>query len=299
MHVKKIHTGVGHRSAVYALAPWRKPGQFLSGGGEGWVVEWYWDAPEIGRVVAAVETQVFALAFDATSDLIIAGNMNGGLHFIYPNEPEATRNIHHHQKGVFGLLPLGDFLFSVGGDGILTRWLLNPVRSIESVHLSAYALRCISYCPQRDELAVGAGDRHIYLLDAQTLSVKRILKDAHDPTVFSVRYAPDGRYLLSGGRDAMLRVWDTQSDFEVYKAIPAHWFTLNSIVYSPDGALFATASRDKTIKIWDARHFELLKVLDVVRHGGHINSVNALLWMPAGLVSGSDDRTLGLWALTP
>jgi WD40 repeat protein len=284
---------------VYALAPWRKPGQFLSGGGEGWIVEWSWDAPETGRLVAAVETQVFALAFDAQSDLIISGDMNGGLHFIRPDEPDATRNIQHHQKGVYGLLPLGEHLFSVGGDGILTRWLLDPVRSIESVHLSAYALRCISYCPQRNELAVGASDGHIYLLDAQSLSVKRILKEAHAPTVFSIRYAPDGRFLLSGGRDAILRVWDIESDFEVNKAIPAHWFTVNSIAYSPDGTLLATGSRDKTVKIWDAQNVELLKVIDVLRHGGHINSVNVLLWTNAGLVSGSDDRTLNLWSVAP
>ncbi|MBK8425147.1 MAG: hypothetical protein IPL27_03820 [Lewinellaceae bacterium] len=54
---------------------------------------------------------------------------------------------------------------------------------------------------------------------------------------------------------------------------------------------FATASRDKTLKIWDSATFTLLKVVDTIRDGGHINSVNRLLWLPECLVSASDDRS--------
>ena len=78
---------------------------------------------------------------------------------------------------------------------------------------------------------------------------------------------------------------------------PAHWYTLNHLAFSPDGALFATASRDKTIKIWDAQTFSLLKTIDTIRYGGHINSVNRLLWLPEALLSVSDDRTMKIWGI--
>lgn len=295
MRIAKRHTCTGHRAAVYALSAGGEPGTFLSAAGDGWVVRWHWDNPENGRLLASVETQVFSLASDQETTAIVAGNMNGGLHFIHPDKPEDTRNIQHHQKGVFGLHFLNGELFSVGGDGMLTRWRLTPARSAESLQLSAYALRCLDYCPQRDELAVGASDHHVYLLDARTLAVRNVLREAHSNSVFSVRYTPDGRFLLSGGRDAMLRVWALSDGPNLASEQPAHWFTINDIVFSPDGALFATASRDKTIKIWDAADRRLLKVIDTLRLGGHINSVNALLWMPEGLVSAGDDRTLMLW----
>ncbi|MBK7939593.1 MAG: hypothetical protein IPJ82_22020 [Lewinellaceae bacterium] len=92
-----------------------------------------------------------------------------------------------------------------------------------------------------------------------------------------------------------MRVWDLENNFRLVSEQPAHLFTLNHIVFSPDGQFFATASRDKTIKIWDAATFQLLKVVDTIRNGGHINSVNRLLWLPGCLVSCSDDRTVMLW----
>jgi WD40 repeat protein len=57
-----------------------------------------------------------------------------------------------------------------------------------------------------------------------------------------------------------------------------HIYTINEVVLSPNGELFATASRDKTIKIWQRTDLKLLKVIDAKRHGGHVNSVNKLIW---------------------
>ncbi|MCK6695880.1 MAG: hypothetical protein L6Q97_27735, partial [Thermoanaerobaculia bacterium] len=120
---------------------------------------------------------------------------------------------------------------------------------------------------------------------------------AHANSVFVVAYTPNHRYLLSGGRDAMLRVWDLENNLTLVSEQPAHWFTVNHLVFSPDGQFFATASRDKTIKIWDTETFQLLRVLETIRDGGHINSVNRLLWTPDYLISASDDRSVILWAV--
>ncbi len=291
-----LHTCTGHRAAVYTLAYGQSERHFFSAGSDGWIVEWRLDEPETGRVAASVETQVFSLLALPEKKQLIAGNMNGGLHWVDLENPEKTRNIQHHQKGVYDLQQHGPWLFSAGGEGTLTRWALEDARSVESFRLSNRALRTIAIAPGRSELAVGASDGNIYFLDLETLALKNTLLQAHDPAVFTLRYAPDERYLLSGGRDAMLRIWDLkQSPPALHDEQPAHWFTLNHIAYSPDGSRFATASRDKTIKIWDSATFRLLMVFETIRDNGHINSVNRLLWLPGALISGSDDRTVKLW----
>ncbi|MBK6950100.1 MAG: WD40 repeat domain-containing protein [Haliscomenobacter sp.] len=293
---QKIAQLKGHQAAVYASAKGREPGFFLSGSGEGWIVQWQWTNPDMGKLLAKIEGQVFALVQLARRPLIVAGDMNGGLHWIDLENPANNRDIAHHKKGVFSLLDLGEGLVSAGGDGRITRWAVEEMRAAESLLLSHQSLRCLDYCPARNEIAAGASDRNIYILDAETLEIKHQIPKAHLNSVFTVQYAPDGNYLLSGGRDAHLKVWDTVNWKQTH-AIPAHWYTINDIAFHPQGHLFATASRDKTVKIWDAATFDLLQVLGPFRQGGHLNSVNTLLWTEEGLISGSDDRTLILWEI--
>jgi WD40 repeat protein len=297
LQVKKIHACTGHRAALYALAPGRSERHFLSAGGDGWVVEWDLDHPENGQLIASVEQQLFSLYTLPDRRKIVAGNMHGGLHWIDREAPDRTRNIQHHRKGVYVLGMAGGALFSGGGDGLLTRWDAENARSVESIELSHQALRGFAWSDTRAELAIGASDKRLYLLDADTLALRQTIHDAHTSSVFCAAYAPDGRHLLSGGRDAMLRVWNAAEGFGLESEQPAHWYTINHLVFSPDGTLFATASRDKTLKIWDARTFELLKVIDTLRYGAHARSVNRLLWLPDALVSCGDDGMAMIWQI--
>ena len=297
IQAKKIHTCSGHNSALYALAKGRTERHFLTAGGDGWVVEWDLDDPELGKLVASVETQCFSLCALPDPNRLVAGNMNGGLHWINREAPELTRNVQHHTKGVFALQSIGPWVFSGGGDGFLTRWDAEQARTVESLQLSHQALRAIAFSEQRNELAIGASDQSIYLLDAETLDIRQILKNAHTNSVFTLAYSPDHQYLMSGGRDAMLRVWALEEDCQLRSEQPAHWYTINHLTFSPDGQHFATASRDRTLKIWDAQTFELLKVLDTQRFGAHTRSVNRLLWMPEALISCGDDRLAMIWEI--
>jgi hypothetical protein len=293
-------TCTGHRAAVYTLAATDDTEKFLSAGGDGWIAEWNLRAPENGQLIARTEGQLFSLLHLPGQRRLVAGDMNGGVHWIDLEHPECTRGIQHHQRGVFDLKLSPPWVLSAGGEGMLTRWEANTARTVESIHLTHRPLRALALAPQRHEIAVGASDASIYLLDSDTLDVRHTIINAHVPSVFTVAYAPDERYLLSGGRDAMLRVWDLSTDPPaLVSEQPAHWFTLNHITWSPDGRHFATASRDKTVKIWDGATFRLLRVLDPVRDGGHVNSVNRLLWLPQALLSASDDRTVKIWPVNP
>lgn len=295
-HLAKKDQLTGHNASIYAVIAGATPETILSGAGDGWVVQWDLQQPDMGKLLAKVETQIFSLCLLEGSKRVVVGNMNGGVHWVDLRAPDQARNIAHHQKGVFGLQQVGAYLFSIGGDGVLTRWSVPEARSLESLKLSHAPLRALAYSARRKELAIGSSDNNIYLLDADSLALKATYRSAHDNSVFCLRYHPQRDLLLSGGRDAHLKVWDLAQEGAQVFSEAAHWFTINDIVFDPAGNLFATGSRDKTIRIWDAHDFSLLKSIEAVRDQGHINSVNRLLWTREhGLVSASDDRRLIVW----
>ncbi len=286
----------GHNAAIFALAPGHEPGSFLSAAGDGWIAQWQLAHPENGRLIARTERQIFSL-LALPDQRLVAGTLDGGLHWIYLNDPTQNRDIAHHAKGVFALLSVADLVYSIGGGGLLTCWDSLHCRSLASIQLSNQSLRSIDYHAGRHELAVGASDNHIYLLDAATLQLKHTLHQAHTNSIFTVRYGPTGEHLYSGGRDAYLRIWHLAPSPTLLSEQPAHLATLNDLIFHPSGHWFATASRDKTVKIWETATGRLRKVLDIIRDGGHRNSVNCLLWLNAGntLLSAGDDRTIILW----
>jgi WD40 repeat protein len=294
---------LGHKASVYAVEM-QSVRSVLTGGGEGWIVAWDLDAPENGRLLATVETSIFSMRLLPERGLLLAGNRNGGLHWIDWHSKREWANVAHHQKGVFDILwhnALG--LLTAGGDGRLTLWDVANARPMESLQLSRASLRCLACSPNDGTLAVGASDGNIYLLDA-SLNQKARIEGAHRPSVFTLAFVLDGQRLLSGGRDALLKAWDLAAGNACLNAQPAHLFTINHIALSPSGRLFATASRDKTLKIWNTASMELLKVVDVRKSSlleapmGHFNSVNRLLWVDEGcLVSVSDDRTALVWGI--
>lgn len=299
MHpLKKKAQLTGHNGSIFSVIADHQPGHILSAAGDGWIVRWNINDPELGKLVAKVDTQIFSMLLLEGQNRLVVGNMNGGVNWVdldAPNSPEANKNIAHHKKGTFAIYQIGDSVFTAGGDGLLTRWDSLSGKSIESLQLSISAIRSIDFSPQRNELALGASDNALYFLDATTLSLKNSIPNAHENSVFSVKYSLDGTRLFSGGRDALLKVWDLDTHQSIAQRA-AHWFTINDLAISPDGSYLASASRDKTIRIWRTDDFKLVKGLEAIRDQGHINSVNSLLWLPSGeLISASDDRRLIIW----
>jgi WD40 repeat protein len=290
---------LGHQASVFGLGPGLREGTLLSGSGDGWLVEWDIAQPDTGRLLARVESQVFALCALPEKNQIVVGSLDGGVRWVDLTHPERTRNIGHHRKAVYDIQRVGEWVFSLGGDGKLSCWSVETGEVLESILLSAQNLRCLAHSPLRQELAIGSSDQSIFFLDANTLELRHRIVGAHEQSVFSLHYLPGERAIISGGRDARIRRWSLEGGYPAAFdwEEKAHWFTVNALAFHPSGKWFASASRDKTIKLWDANSFQLLKVLEPIRDQAHLNSVNRLLWLqdPAWLVSCSDDRSLAFW----
>jgi WD40 repeat protein len=288
----------GHNAAIYALKP--APDGFYSAAADGLLVHWHQDDVNFGRAVANVEGGKF-LSFDTLEDGgLVAGALDGGVHWLYPEEPERNLHVAQHTRGVFAALRVGEEVFTAGGDGVLTRWNAKTGRTIESLPVSENSLRSVTHYPERDLLAVGASDGKIYTLHQNTFELIGSHM-ANEPSVFCLAFQPNFEYprIVSGGRDARLQFFDLAFSKDLPSPLDAHNSTINDLAFSPNGRYLATASRDKTVKLWDAKTWELLKVCEVVRDRGHVNSVNTLLWLDdETLITAGDDRRILTWKLS-
>lgn len=298
MHVQKLDTFGGHRDCVYALEHGPASDQFFSAGGDGQIVRWQLDRPDLGDLIATVPASVYALARHPANGLLWVGQNYEGLHLIDPSRKQETGSIKLTSGAIFDIKFYKDDAFVALGDGVVVVLDADRLAVRRHVKASAQSARCVAVNPVEREFAVGYSDHTVRIFDLTTYSLKRVIP-AHTNSVFTVAYSPDFRFLLTAGRDAHFKVWDAEADYRLHQDVVAHLFAINHLTFSPAGTLFATASMDKSIKIWDAHTYRLLKVVDRARHAGHGTSVNKLLWTDyhQQLLSASDDRTISVWEL--
>ncbi|GAB2788227.1 hypothetical protein GCM10027275_36320 [Rhabdobacter roseus] len=296
MNIRKIDTFSGHRDCVYTLISDHTPQGFYSAGGDGLVVKWDLQRPDLGEVVARLGASVYALAYHPEEHTLWIGQNFEGIQKIDPAGKAVIASLKLSSVPIFDIQFFGEKAWVAQGDGVIVVLDVPSFSVQKHIKASAKSVRTLAVNPATGEIAAGFSDWTVSIFDADGFLLKKTLR-AHDNSVFTVRYSPDGRYLLTAGRDAHLKVWDVQQGYELREDIPAHLFAINHLTYSPDGRWLATGSMDKSIKVWDAGTFRLRKVIDRARHAGHGTSVNKLLWKEHQnrLVSCSDDRMISVW----
>ena len=308
--VKKLATLAGHTGSIYSLA-YSGHRKLLSGSGDGLVVSWDIDRPDEGEIVARIQGIIYSMI--VMENKLLVGQALGGLHVINLTNRVEERLLQYHNSGIFNILyvPQHQLIFSLAGDGMMGILDAGSLTLKHILKLGTGKLRSAAVNPEHNLLAVGASDGSIYTFSLPDLKlVKHWQAHQQGFSVNAVQFSPDGKFLLSGSRDAHLNVFDVKNDFNLSHSIAAHNYAIYSIEYSPDEKLFATGSRDKTVKIWEAETFEVLHRIDKEKNDGHVNSVNKIIWMDQSdprfqipsskgslLATAGDDRSVMIWEI--
>ncbi|MCU0481984.1 MAG: hypothetical protein MUE54_12365, partial [Anaerolineae bacterium] len=68
-------------------------------------------------------------------------------------------------------------------------------------------------------------------------------------TVNSIVFTPNGKYIIAGGEDTSLRVWDVETGVQQQELFPHNTY-IKDVAISPDGTRLVTASWDRQIIIY-------------------------------------------------
>ena len=298
IQVEKIQTLTGHRDCVYTVAASGHPEVFYSAGGDGMIVKWDLSIPGEGELIARLTNSVYAIHFLTEKGQLLAGHNYEGIHLLDVNERKEMASLKLSSASIFDIQSFENDVFVASGNGTLSVVDLPTWTVKKKLSYSEKNAWVIAINPMTGEMAVGYSDHFISVFSLDDFSLKFEFR-AHQNSVFAIHYTPDKKFLISGSRDARLKVWDVSAGYVQVAEVVAHLFAINHLAFSPSGLHFVTGSMDKSIKVWDASELKLLKVIDKARHAGHGTSVNKLLWTSFNdqLVSASDDRTLSVWQL--
>lgn len=147
----------------------------------------------------------------------------------------------------------------------------------------------VAWAPDDRQLAVGAGDGSVRLVDPSTGAVLHTLQ-RHASQVETVTFSPDGRRVVSASLDSTAVVWDAQTGALV-EILRGHKEGLLGAVFAGDGRVI-TLSDDRTARLWDVTDGPFVRALE-----GHTRSVDRLVATADGaiLVSASTDKTARVW----
>ncbi len=208
VQVSKLHTLTGHRDSVYTLEPSPEDALIFSGSGDGMVVAWNLADPETGSLIAKLPNSIYTMHYHAVSDALIVGHNYEGIHLLDWQNKNEIGSLQLTQAAIFDLKSHGHYLFVATGEGMVLKVDSKHLAITHRVQLSEKSARAIAVNEQRGEIAVGYSDNYIRVFDLDHLKLKHEWQ-AHANSVFTLQYTPDKKFLLSGSRDARLKMWDS------------------------------------------------------------------------------------------
>jgi len=293
-----IATLKGHSGSVYDLSEGPTESTIFSASSDKIIALWNLESMQAENFAATLPQLLYEICYVPEKNILLAGTASGTIHIIDLTEKKEIKVLLHHTAAIFEIKysTQTNCFYTCSGNGEFAVCSLDSLSVIKIKKLCNEKVRSIDFNYKTSEIAVAAGDGNIRIFDLFSLEEKKLIP-AHRFSANIVRYTPDTKILISGGKDALLNFWDSEKNYELIKSIPAHNYAIYDIVFNPSGTLFATASRDKTIKIWDARTFDFLLRISIDNTDGHTHSVNKLLWLKYKdyLVSAGDDRTIRVW----
>ena len=297
--ISKVKHLTGHTSGIFCLGEGMEPNSVMSGSGDGIVAQWEINGMDTAKGLARIPGSIFSLYYHKKLQLLFTGSLDGTVHITDLIKKEEVHKFIPDGSAVYDITIINDNNLVIAcGSGKVFIYDVEHKLIAETIAVSEKSIRSIAVTPFHNDIIFSSSDHDLYVYDKNDLTLKNTLS-GHQNSVFCAAFSKTGDFLISGSRDAQLKIWDSNNNYTLIKTLAAHMFTINDIKMSPDGRLFATAGRDKHIKIWDASNFNLLKVIDHEKYGGHLNSVNKLFWSNwnNSLISCGDDRTVMVWEI--
>lgn len=294
---KRVLTLSGHTDRIPALA-WHKDGQMLASAGWDTTAR-LWDI-RTGEPILLLNShadQVMTLAFSSDGSLLAVADSDHAIHVW--DKPASGKTLHvlqgHSEEIRFLTFSTdGKRLASAGNDQSIHIWdphagkLLagQHAQSRYSVSISGgksplLASTCGGTALELRELTTGAAlpptAASVPYLPTRDTPIEEKVFNSKLPMRELIpagsALSPDGRWLVAGGDDSLLHVWELGTDKPPFQ-LRGHWGPVGTIVFAPDSRLFASAcATDGTCWVWNLETREPFLLVTEAVDGCSVESV--------------------------
>lgn len=278
----------GHSAPVYACAV---SGEFIySTAGDRFVTRWNISDGKQDAFTVKLDAPAYTLGIVPSEQLLIIGCTNGTIIAINTVSKQLAWEHNFLGKALFSVVdcPAEKWLVLGDAEGHLLVVDYNG-KLLTTFHLDCGKIRSIKHT--ESGLFIACQDGSWRQLELPTFNEIH-KQQAHEGGVTALSINPVANTLLTGGKDAHLRLWDLVTG-TLLQEWPAHYQTIYGIAQC--GEVFITVSMDKTIKIWNSNEWKVTQRIEF-KQGGHNRSVNGCLAIDKDrFLTFSDDKSIFLF----
>eukprot|EP00595_Chromulina_sp_UTEXLB2642_P002352 CAMPEP_0196767954 /NCGR_PEP_ID=MMETSP1095-20130614/42163_1 /TAXON_ID=96789 ORGANISM="Chromulina nebulosa, Strain UTEXLB2642" /NCGR_SAMPLE_ID=MMETSP1095 /ASSEMBLY_ACC=CAM_ASM_000446 /LENGTH=352 /DNA_ID=CAMNT_0042136851 /DNA_START=383 /DNA_END=1438 /DNA_ORIENTATION=- len=171
-------------------------------------------------------------------------------------------------KGIVGSY---DKLASTSSDGTIRIWDLVDYSAILCIKPKSQSTQSTPLCLVFSVmLLTGWSDGRIVAYSCENGEFLWSIDNAHSDGVSSIALSHNGRFILSGGMNGDIRLWDLRTR-DLISHLKEHKSKVTSIVISDDDTQCISSSKDKSILRWDLRSEKRLD--SHIQRMGAVNSI--------------------------
>lgn len=284
----------GHSGAIYSL---QYDGKYIySASADKYVVRWNLETGEQDRFAIRLPATPYSIRLIDNTAKLVAGLSGGNVHIFDLRERKEVKFYQLHRKGVFAMAEnskKGQFYLG-DGEGTLSVWDNQTLELLIQLPFDCGKIRRIIPSADGNLIYLCCQDGAIRCIETTFFNLEEEFFAHQDGAGTLLEL--DNNTLVTGGKDAHIRLWDKQSK-TCFRSIPAHNYMIYDLIRVND--TIVSVSRDKTIKTWDAATCSFMQRLDF-KKGGHRHSVNCAVVLDENtFATASDDARIITWKREP
>lgn len=292
--VSKIRQIIGHVASIYSVDGVND--LVYTGSGDHFVARWNIDTGLQDAFSIKAEKAIYCLKLVQNNSILAFGTNAGSLHVIDIENKKEIRHFVQHKSALFCIQENKhkNHVYSADADGNLAVWKTDTWDLLLFIPLNCGKIRSIIVSENGDTIYLACQDGNIRIFETNGFNEIANFFAHENGTNSLAIYPTNPKFLISGGKDGYLRIWDL-TDFKVQLEIPAHNYAVYQILFVNNGQTIVTSSRDKSIKIWNSKDCSFIQKIER-KDGGHSHAINDL-WKKdeKHFVSVSDDKRIILW----